>query len=241
MEKRELRLDASGREMNPSGSPFRRFSLYRFAILSSLFLVLSTCLFAQLPKNKMFHVDLAGVAFHELRCSYEFRLKDGWFGYVAPNGYYHDARKVQQQYAGLGVRLALRKYVVFKKKGKLPPDKLPPVGLYLQAGPAYRYMHLSYVNDNLDIGDKTHFHQAGLFGAIGKQWTWGAWNNDLCFGAMVGMEYLLHFFPSGYTYDDTFENWYQFPFSWKPQFLNGFRLYAGIEVGFALREKHRHW
>lgn len=234
-------MDISGTKGIRPDEAFTKSLVSPFTILISLFLLMSSGLFAQLPKNKMFHVDIAGVAFHELRCSYEFRLKDGWFGYAAPNFYYHDARRTQQQYAGLGTRLAIRKYLVFRKKGKMPPDKLPPVGLYLQAGTAYRFMHLSYVNDNLDIGVKTHFHQAGIFGAIGKQWTWGAWNKDLCFGGMVGMEYLLHFFPQGYTYDDTIENWYQFPFSWKPQFLNGFRLYIGLEVGFALREKHRHW
>lgn len=234
---------------NESVSALRRKMNFRWAGLVLLaFVTWMGCSVApakaQMPKKDLFQVDITGVAFNELRCSYTWRVKGGWFGYVAPNFYYDDVRKVGQQYYGLGCRGAVRKYIVFRKQGKLPPDKLPPVGMFLQGGGHYRFMHLKTIDPNtLDIGPKTGFHQAGVWATIGKQWTWGAWNRDLCFSGMAGVEYLFHFFPAknGFEYNDTHENWYQFPFSWKPQFLNGFRLYAGIEVGFALREQHRHW
>ena len=214
--------------------------------LAFLLLVLlpALSLRAQMPKKDLFQVDIAGVAFNELRCSYTWRLTKGWFGYVAPDFYYDDVRRAHQQYYGLGTRGAIRKHIVFRKKGKLPPDQLPPVGLFLQGGLHYRFMHLKTIDPlTLDVGPKTGYHQAGPWAAIGRQWTWGAWNRDLCFSGMAGMEYLFHAFPAGkgFTYEDTHENWYQFPFSWKPDFLNGFRLYVGIEVGFAMREKHLHW
>lgn len=199
---------------------------------------------AQLRKQRLFKVDPLSFVFKEFRVAVEHRLiKDkDYFGYIAPYGYHQFWRGKSsdgfhrplnpQKYFGIGMRVGARRY--FFPKGNSPH------GFFVQGHLGFRQLWLRDYSNDLQITDRTHYTQFCLGGTVGYQWITGP-RKDFAYGFMGGFEYFTKpLFPDErYTRDSLTSNWYEFPFLAGGN--TGFRLYLGIELGFAFLQKHLHW
>lgn len=211
----------------------------RIGIGLALIFFLAGGLGAQLQKQRLFKVDPVSGLFKEIRVAVEYRIKGPFWAYVAPFGYHQTwiprsndrlgRPDNTQKYYGLGSRLGLRYY--------LSEDS--PKGLFLLPMAAYRFNRVNQFDEGLSIVAREHFHSLGIGFAVGWQNLFGPKEN-FAYGILGGMEYYRQF-GSDYDVEKYVQNWYEFPFSWKPDFFNGFRLYLGVELGFAFRQKHLHW
>lgn len=172
----------------------------------------------------------------------EHRIEQSEFFWVlSPYAFHENNRNFNdiafgQKYYGFGARAAVRKYFAWKRIMNQSPQ-----GLFFQPHAGYRMMFVSNYGPHNEIASRAVVHMPGVGFTGGYQWLYGRKKN-LAYGFTLGLEYLA-FIPhrAGITYDDTKENWYQFPFAWKPSFMNGIRLYLGIELGFAFRQLDLHW
>jgi hypothetical protein len=190
--------------------------------------------YSQIRKDWSFRVDPLGGAFHEMRVAIEDRFgKSDNFWYVSPYFYHRNYFKSEpQKHYGPGVRIGLRRYLF---------TDYSPQGIFLHASAGYRLTRIQYYDSELLITDKTFMHSPSLGFNIGRQWLYGPRMRNFAYGFMGGLEYFFNFRQSEFRNRDLPESWFQLPFSWKPQFLDGFRIYLGIEVGFAFKQKHLHW
>ena len=195
--------------------------------------------FGQIRKDRLFKVDPLSGLFKEIRVVVENRLKGELWWFVSPHGYHHNwipktndrlgRPDNAQKYYGIGLRGGARNYLSGKS----------PMGLYFQAQAAYRRMWVNQLDENLSLATRDKFNMWGIGATVGWQNLYGAKDN-IAYGALIGLEYFRGFGPN-YDSDRYVQNWYEFPFSWKPDFLDGFRLYLGIEIGFAFKQKNLHW
>ena len=211
-------------------------SLFIFALV----LLLALPAAGQLRKNRLLKVDPAAGLFRELRVAMEHRLWDGeWWGYLAPTGFHQNwlpkrnerlgRPENPQKYYGLGLRAGLRKY--------LSGDS--PKGLYLNGMAGYRYTWVNQYNDGLTFVARDRYHSLGVGFTVGWQELYGR-KDVFAYGLHIGMEYYSSF-GNNYDADNYVQNWYEFPFRWKPDVLYGFRLFIGVELGFAFLQKNLHW
>lgn len=189
---------------------------------------------AQLRKDRSFRVDPVGGAFHEMRVAIENRIGKGDnFWYFSPYLYHRNFLKSEpQKHFGPGFRLAYRRYLF---------TDYSPEGFFLHAHAGYRLTFIQYMDDNLLITGRTMMHSPSLGFNIGHQWLYGPRMRNFAYGFMGGLECFFNFRSSEFRSRDLPEGWYQLPFSWKPRFLDGFRVYLGFEVGFAFKQKRLHW
>jgi hypothetical protein len=215
-------------------------------LLIFLFLILAvTQAQAQLRKQRLFKVDPLSFMFKELRVAVEHRLfKDkDYFWYLSPYGYHQFWRSKSsdrygrpthpQKYYGVGLRAGARRYFI--------PAKSSPHGFFVQGHVGFRQLWLHNYNTDLQITDKTRYLQFNLGGTAGYQWITGP-RKDFAYGFIGGFEFFTPpLFPSGsgYTEDNLTSNWYEFPFLDGGH--TGFRLYLGIELGFAFLQRDLHW
>ena len=195
--------------------------------------------FGKIRKDRLFKVDPVSGLFKEIRVVVENRLKGELWWFLSPHGYHHnwipknndrqDRPDFPQKYYGIGLRGGARNYLSGNS----------PMGLYIQAQAAYRRMWVNNMDERLQLQSRDKFNMWGIGAAIGWQNLYGAKNN-IAYGALAGLEYFRGFGPN-YNSENIVQNWYEFPFSWKPDFLDGFRLYLGIEIGFAFKQKNLHW
>ncbi len=187
---------------------------------------------AQLRKDRLFKVDPASGLFKEFRVAMEHRWRDSeWWGYAAPFGYYQNwfpKRNVRagrpgvpQKYFGAGTRLGVRKY--------FSGDS--PKGLYVSGMAGYRYNWVNIYSTELAFVQRDRFHSVGVGGTVGWQELYGRKDN-LAYGAHVGLEYYRNY-GSRYRQGEYVRNWYEF--------AGGFRLFIGVELGFAFLQKRLHW
>jgi hypothetical protein len=208
-------------------------------------LLAGTSVHAQLRKQRLFKVDPLSFVFKELRVAVEHRLfKDkDYFWYLAPYGYHQfwksrsdePFRRPEhpQKYYGIGLRAGARRYFI--------PQGTSPHGFFVQAHTGFRHLWLHNYNTDLQLTDKTRFYQFKLGGTLGYQWITGP-RKDFAYGFIGGFEYFTPpVFPrgSGYETADITSNWYEFPFLAGGH--SGFRLYLGIELGFAFLQRDLHW
>lgn len=199
----------------------------------------------EFQKKRLFKVDPMSALFREFRVSVENHLFDNFFWYLSPYGHHQtwlnkasenfDRPEHPQKKWGLGMRFGLRRYF-------FPKDK-SPAGFFLHVMGGYRLSWVQNLNNNLIFTDKTHFHEIGAGAMIGYQWLYGPKHkNNFVYGFMGGFEYYpLAFYQDGYGPGDFAKRWYELHFLGNDHFLNGFRIYLGIEVGFAFRQKRLHW
>lgn len=195
--------------------------------------------FGQIRKDRLFKVDPMSGLFKEIRVVVENRFKGDLWWFVSPHGYHQNwipktnerwgRPEHPQKYYGIGLRGGARNY--FSKKS--------PMGLFLQAQAAYRRMWVNNLDEGLSVVSRNKFNMWGLGATVGWQNLYGAKDN-IAYGFLAGLEYFRGF-GKNYNQDDIVQNWYEFPFPWKPDFLDGFRLYLGIELGFAFKQKNLHW
>jgi hypothetical protein len=192
-----------------------------------------------LKNHRLFKVDPAGALVHELRCVVEHRFgtESDFFWVLYPYVHHQNATGFSQKYYGAGFRFAVRKYFAWKKIKNRSPQ-----GLFFQPMAGYKFTSITQYGEFVEVLSRTPVHQPSVGFTGGYQWLYGRTDN-LAYGFTFGLEY-FGFFPfrkNSIAYEDIKENWYQFPFSFKPSFLNGLRLYIGIELGFAFRQKDLHW
>lgn len=200
----------------------------------------------QLRNNRLVKVDPAGWVFHEFRVAIERRLVQNWFVYAAPylthqNWLARDNERYgrptfPQKYYGLGMRAGIRRYFI--------PKDASPEGLFFQGMAGYRHTWVNNLDSDLNKVSQGRYGSLGLGAVVGyqKQYGPGFVNRKLfAYGIMGGLEYYRNFYPAdGVMNNDLVtRNWYQFPFF--PDFLQGFRVYIGVEVGFAFLQKRLHW
>lgn len=200
---------------------------------------------AQLRKQRLFKVDPASFIFKEIRVAVEHRLfKDrDYFWYLAPYGYHQFWKSRDsdpygrplhpQKYYGLGIRAGARRYFL--------PKASSPHGFFVHVHAGARQLWLHQYSTDLKLTDRTWFFQPSLGGTVGYQWITGP-RKDFVYGWMGGFEYFFNpAFPasSAHQEGDLTSNWYEFPFLDGGH--SGFRLYIGIELGFAFLQKHLHW
>lgn len=120
------------------------------------------------------------------------------------------------------------------------------MGLFLHVSGSYRHTWVNQMAEDLSMVGRDRFNSMGIGAMVGWQnlfsprpWT-TAKRINLAYGAMVGLEYNRHF-GEDYEADRFIQNWYDFPFGWKPDFLNGFRFYLGVEIGFAMLQRSLRW
>lgn len=215
------------------------------AVLILLGLLLGWQVQAQLRKERLFKIDPLSFVFKEFRVAVEHRLikQKDYFGYIAPYGYHHywrgkeadafDRPTNPQKYFGIGLRVGARRYFI--------PKGTSPHGFFVQAHTGFRQLWLRDYDSGLMITDRTHYTQFCLGGTVGHQWISGP-RKDFAYGFIGGFEYFTRpLFPSGsgYTKGDLTSQWYEFPFLAGGTL--GFRVYLGIELGFAFLQKHLHW
>jgi hypothetical protein len=216
------------------------------AVTMGLLLMLAgIALQAQLQKQRLFKVDPASVLFKELRVAVEHRLiKDkDYFWYLAPYGYHHfwrskanpgfDRPDFPQKYYGLGIRAGARRYFF--------PKKSSPHGFFVQAHTGMRHIWVNNYNDNLIIDSKFQYTQFCIGGTVGYQWITGP-RKDFTYGFIGGFEQFFFMKPlstKGLDNKMVTRSWYEFPFIGHG--YTGFRLYLGIEVGFAFLQRDLHW
>lgn len=205
----------------------------RKSIFIVFFVLLTAPLFGQLEKNRSFKFDPLGGAFHEIRVSVENRWRGHNWIYISPYVFHRNYFKNEnQKHFGPGFRVAFRKYLF---------TDYSPDGFFLHAHAGYRLTFIRYLSDNLEITDKTMMHSPSLGFNVGHQWLYGPRMKNFAFGVMGGLEYFFNFRKTGFRDRDLPESWFQLPFSWKPDILDGFRVYLGFEIGFAFRQRDRHW
>lgn len=211
----------------------------RLCIGLGFIMLLAGAAHGQLEKQRLFKVDPASGLFKEIRVAAEYRIKGPFWAYIAPFGFHqnHIPRSNDnesrpnhpQKYYGIGTRLGMKYF--------LSDDS--PKGLFIQPMAAYKFNRVQQLSEGLAIDSVDNFHSLGVGFTVGWQNLFGPKEN-FAYGIMGGMEYYRHFGPD-YSADKYVENWYELPFSWKPALLNGFRVYIGIELGFAFRQKNLHW
>lgn len=201
-----------------------------------LFLLISTfcgAAYGQLPKDRCFRVDPMGGAFHEMRVAVESRIAGDNFWYFSPHLYHRNYLKSEpQKHFGPGFRLGFRKYLF---------ADYAPEGFYINPSAGYRLTFIQYMSPELLITDRAIMHSPNVGFMVGHQWLYGPRMRNFAYGVTGGLEYFFNFRPREFRDRDLPESWFQLPFSWKPQFLDGFRVYLGVEVGFAFRQKRLHW
>ena len=210
-----------------------------------LSLLMSLSLTAQLRKQWLFKVDPASFLFKEFRVAIEQRVaKDkNYFWYIAPYGHYQrwtsrDRNRFNrpdypQNYYGAGIRLGIRRYFI--------PKDMSPHGFFAQAHLGLRHTWLVNYTDDLQIDNKTRYFQGGIGAAVGYQWLTGPKDN-FTYGFIGGVEFypLLEFKKTSQVdVEELTRNWYDIPFIGDR--YHGFRVYLGIEVGFAFLQKNLHW
>ena len=212
-------------------------------LVLGLLMVVAAALPAQLRKQRLFKVDPASFLFKEFRVAVEHRMFKDYFWYIAPYGYYQRWTSRDQQrfnrpdypqnYYGAGARLGIRRYFV--------PKNESPKGFFAQAHLGMRYTWLVNYSDNLQIDNKTRFFLGGLGGTVGYQWLTGPKDNFV-YGFMCGVEYnpILKFKQTSEVGPEALvRNWYDIPFLGDN--YHGFRVYLGLEFGFAFLQKDLHW
>lgn len=202
----------------------------------------------QMRNQRLFKVDPAGLLFHELRVAVEQRLfKDkDYFWYLAPYGTHqswlardherYDRPTFPQKYYGIGLRAGARRYFI--------PKGTSPEGFFFQAMISGRQTWVNNYNDDLQFVSRGSYTSLGLGAVVGYQKLYGPGfvpRKNFAYGIIGGLEYERHIFPANgvLSKDMLVRNWYQFPFF--PHFLHGFRVYLGVEVGFAFLQKRLHW
>jgi hypothetical protein len=200
----------------------------------------------QLRNDRLVKVDPAGWVFHEFRVAFERRIKENWFAYGAPylmhqNWLARDNERYgrptfPQKYYGLGGRIGIRRYFI--------PKNVSPEGLFFQGMICYRHTWVNNLDVDLNLVSKGRYGSVGLGAVVGyqKQYGPGFVNRKLfAYGIMGGLEYYRDAFPSNGVMNKSLvtQNWYEFPFF--PDFLQGFRVYLGVEVGFAFLQRRLHW
>ena len=211
----------------------------RLCIGLGFFLLLAGFAQGQLPKQRLFKVDPLSGLFKEIRVVAEYRIKGPFWAYVAPLGFHQNyiprsnnngnRPPNPQKYYGIGTRLGMKYFLTENS----------PKGLFIQPMAIYKYNRVNHLSSGLEIVEKEQFHSLGVGFTVGWQNLFGPKEN-FAYGVIGGMEYYRQF-GRMFEADEYVENWYQLPFAWKPEFLNGFRVYLGIELGFAFRQKHLHW
>lgn len=214
-------------------------------VTAVLLLLLGLQVNGQLRKQRLFKVDPLSFVFKELRVAVEHRMfKDkDYFWYLAPYGYHQYWRGKSndtfgrpgfpQKYYGVGLRAGARRYFL--------PAGMSPHGFFVQAQVGARQLWLTNYNTDLQIVDKTRIFQVSAGGTVGYQIITGP-RKDFAYGFMGGFELFgPPITPAGTGHDSVHmtSNWYEFPFLDKGH--TGFRLYLGVEVGFAFLQKHLHW
>lgn len=199
---------------------------------------------AQLAKQRLFKVDPLSFMFKELRVSVEHRVLKDYFVYIGPYGYHqfwrgraddrYDRPGFPQKYYGLGLRLGARRYLF--------PAKSSPHGFFVQAHLGLRQVWMHNFSTSLELVDKSRYNHFMFGGTVGYQWIAGP-RKDFAYGFIGGFEQTLllghHSSTGNFGPDSITSNWYEFPFLVRGP--NPFRLYLGIEVGFAFLQKHLHW
>jgi len=209
------------------------------ALLIFLALTFSQAGAQHIKHDRLFKVDPASGLFKEFRVAVENRWRDSdFFWYIAPFGYRQTSLRDPEQpqkTVGFGLRSGLRKYFF---------TKLSPEGFYLHGGFGLRHLWFRTYGEDLSLDQKTVIYMAGLNAMIGYQRLYGprkvkprAFPN-FAYGAMLGLEWYQPI-GSDEVADLRQNNWYQL--SSGLGFLNGFRLYFGIELGFAFKQKRLHW
>lgn len=214
-------------------------------VILALLLLGGAQVHGQLRKQRLFKVDPLSFVFKEFRVAIEHRMfKDkDYFWYLAPYGYHQywrgksndafDRPGFPQKYYGVGLRAGARRYFL--------PAGMSPHGFFVQAQVGARQLWLNNYNTDLQIVDRTRIFQVSAGGTVGYQIITGP-RKDFAYGVMGGFELFgPPITPNGTGYDSVHmtSNWYEFPFLDKGH--TGFRLYLGIEVGFAFLQKHLHW
>lgn len=87
--------------------------------------------------------------------------------------------------------------------------------------------------NTLQVSDRLMIYSPGGGGSVGYQWLFGTKMNFVV-GFQGGVEYYQDFRTRD-PLRPIVNYWYQLPF------LTGLRAYAGIELGFAFRQKALHW
>lgn len=219
--------------------------LILFGVLLGMFFSMAMAQ-ESLRKDRLFKVDPLSGLFKEFRVSYEQRLLGEFWWYVSPHLYHQTwlpkrnerlgRPENPQKYYGMGMRFGGRKYFSGKS----------PIGLYINVMGIYRHTWINQLNTDLSLNVRERFHSIGLGAMVGwqnlfspRKWT-SPKHVNMTYGFMAGLEYFRNFGPE-YDVDRFVQNWYEYPFTWKPDFLNGFRLYLGIELGIAFKQRNRHW
>ncbi len=195
--------------------------------------------FGQIKKDRLFKVDPASGLFKEIRVIVENRLKGELWWFLSPHGYYQnwipksndrlERPGYPQKYYGIGLRGGAKKYFSGNS----------PKGPFFQIQAAYRRMWVNHYSEGLDLFSRDKFNLWGLGANVGWQGLYGAKDN-ISYGGLIGLEYFRGF-GRNYVQDRIVQNWFEFPFLRKPAFLDGIRLYFGIELGFAFKQKRLHW
>ena len=190
--------------------------------------------FGQLPKTWLLKGDPTSAFFNEFRISYEHRIREGSkFWYISP-GYIHrdDIAKKQQKQFGFQTRAGIRQYLSKRNNA--------PHGMFLYLGGGYRFTKVNIYDSDLAIERNTLVHSPGASFSIGHQWLLNPYKNFVI-GFHGGIEYYYDIPGKDIDRSEITEKWYQVPIANKPDFLRGFRIMAGIEAGFAFRQKNLHW
>lgn len=210
------------------------------AVIIIVLLMMSSAGAQHIKHDRLFKVDPASGLFKEFRVAVENRWKKSdFFWYVAPFGFRQTNLKdpdQPQKTVGFGVRGGLRKYFF---------TKFSPQGFYVHGGFGLRHLWFRTYGADLSLDQKTIIYLAGLHATAGYQRLYGprkvkprAFPN-FAYGAMIGLEWYQQIGNDPIA-DLRQNNWYQIS-SGTFGFLNGFRLYLGVELGFAFKQKRLHW
>jgi hypothetical protein len=217
----------------------------RLILLTFCMTFAGTLAFGQMRNNRLFKVDPAGFMFKELRVSIEQRILKDYFWYASPYGFHQSwlsrdneryGRPTNpQKYYALGFRAGARRYFF--------PKAQSPEGFFLQAMVSARHTWMNDYSDGLQLQARHRYANMGIGFLAGYQKLFGPGfvpRKNFAYGLIGGLEFSPFFFyKGGLEVSDLVRNWYQFPFL--PPGFSRFRVYFGVEVGFAFLQKHLHW
>lgn len=180
-----------------------------------------------LAKNWTLKVDPASGLVNEFRAMVEKRWGQSHrFWWFSPFIMRHNALRFEQKQFGVGMRAALRQYMF---------TRYSPEGFFIHVGAGLRTRRVAFLDAALETGEVTYIQSAGLNAAAGYQWLLSPRDRNIALGFSFGPEYFLNFYSGGHSSGDFPTPWYTVPF------LDELRLFLTFEVGFAWRQKNRHW
>lgn len=141
------------------------------------------------------------------------------FFFTSASYFYRDFEADRERLQGPILRAGIRQYFL---------TDFAPKGPYFYLGIHYGFIYAEAFDQNNQPVEQVYLHKPGLSGSLGYQWLFGHKKN-FALDFFGGLEY------SYLVEQETGPGQYE----WRN--LPDFIFYAGVGLGFAFRQKHRHW